>query len=90
MAGQKDSNPNVAGGKGGRKSERDVDQFNVKNNDGRIGGGKYNKQNDAVADGGPGMPQRKASKDGCKPTERPNDDLKPLDGEREGLETGAY
>jgi hypothetical protein len=74
-----DVNPTTGARKGGGK----------KNEDGREGGSKYNRQCDSAADGGPGMPSRKASKS-AKETYDPNADVKALDGNRKGLETGAY
>jgi hypothetical protein len=49
----------------------------MKNEDGREGGSKYNGQNKAAF----------SPKD-CGV--EPNNDSKPLDGKRKGLETGAY
>lgn len=48
----------------------------MKNVDARVGGEAYDKQH--KADFNP------------KVSDRPSDDLVPLDGNREGLETGAY
>lgn len=85
-----------AGGKGGRKTERDLDaKRNVKNNDGRIFGDKYNKQCDDTEGN---LPHRKAMAHGkSKQTFDPNADAQRLQGgtilegqNREGLEEGAY
>lgn len=48
----------------------------MKNEDGRLGGESYNSQHKAEFN--------------PKETYSPNDDSKPLDGSREGVEEGAY
>ena len=97
MSNYSDSSPvGRDGGKGGRKSERNISQKGTsKNNDGRIGGNKYDVQCDNTEGN---LPARKAMKGGkAKQTFDPNADAKRLQGgtilegsTREGLEEGAY
>ena len=88
-----DSSP-VSGSKGASGGDRPKDK--LKNKDRRINGSLYDGQCNSSADGGPGMPQRTASRN-SKETYDPNEDAQSIAGgkaysssRRKGLEEGDY
>lgn len=91
MSNYPDSSPvSGDGGKGGRKSERNVSQKGTsKNNDGRLKGDAWDKQDESSNEF---VPQRKASLNAKEVGVTPNEDLKQLNGgkDRVGKESGAY